>query len=111
MAKLHEITDQNFQKEVIESKKNWAVVYSALSYCEPCKILHNTLQNEILKDDIAKTVNFGTVAVEDKGINISGLAGVRSVPLTILYKNGEPIAQKTGSVPASEFLTFLKANF
>ncbi len=111
MAKLHEITDQNFEKEVIQSKKNWSVTYSALSYCQPCRILHNTLQHEILKDDISKTVNFGTVAVEDKGINISGREGIRSVPHTILYRNGEAVAQQTGSVPASEFLAFLKKHF
>ena len=27
MAKLHEITDQNFEKEVIQSKKNYVVIY------------------------------------------------------------------------------------
>ena len=111
MTKLHEITDQNFEKEVVESKKNWSVTYSALSYCQPCHVLHKTLENEILKDDIAKTVSFGSVAVEDKGINISGRAGVRGVPTTILYKNGEPIAQKVGAVPASEFITWIKENF
>ena len=47
MTKLHEITDENFQKEVIESKKNWSVTYSALSYCQPCHVLHKTLENEI----------------------------------------------------------------
>ena len=111
MTKLHEITDQNFEKEVVESKKNWSVTYSALSYCQPCKVLHKTLENEILKDDIAKTVSFGSVAVEDKGINISGRAGVRGEPTTILYKNGEPIAQKVGAVPASEFIAWVKENF
>ena len=48
MTKLHEITDQNFEKEVVESKKNWSVTYSALSYCQPCHVLHKTLENEIL---------------------------------------------------------------
>ena len=74
-------------------------------------MLHKTLENEILKDDITKTVSFGSVAVEDKGINISGRAGVRGVPTTILYKNGEPIAQKVGAVPASEFIAWVKENF
>ena len=111
MAKLHEITDQNFEKEVIQSKKNWSITFSGLSFCAPCKVLHKTLEDEILKDDISKTVNFGTVAVEDKGINISGREGIRSVPHTILYRSGEAIAAKTGSVPASEFIAWLKANF
>tara|TARA_B100001996_G_C18666225_1_gene594988 strand:+ start:316 stop:651 length:336 start_codon:yes stop_codon:yes gene_type:complete len=111
MAKLHEITDQNFEKEVIQSKKNWSVTFSGLTFCAPCKVHHKMLESEILKDDISKTVNFGTVAVEDKGINISGREGIRSVPHTILYRNGEAVAQQTGSVPASEFLAFLKKHF
>ena len=111
MSKLHEITDENFEKEVVQSKKNWSVTYSALSYCQPCKVLHQTLKDEILKNDIAKSVNFGSVAVEDKGINISGRAGVRGVPTTILYKNGEPVATKVGAVPANEFIARVKENF
>ena len=112
MAKLHEITDQNFEKEVIQSKKNWSLTFSALSYCQPCKILHKTLESEILKDDITNTVNFGTVQVEDKGLNISSREGIKGVPTTILYdKNGEAIARLVGSVPANEFLAFLRKWF
>ncbi len=57
---------------------------------------------------IANEVNFGSVAVEDKGINISSAAGVRGVPTTIIYKNGEPIAQKIGAVPAQSFISWVK---
>ena len=108
MAKLNEITDENFKKEVLESVKPYVVTYSALSYCQPCKQLHQILENEIVNHPIASEVNFGSVAVEDKGINISTAAGVRGVPTTIIYKKGEPVAQKVGAVPAQAFISWVK---
>ena len=45
MAKLNEITDENFKKEVLENPKPYVVTHSALSYCEPCRMLHKILTN------------------------------------------------------------------
>ncbi len=108
MAELKEITDDNFKKEVLENTKPYVVTYSALSYCQPCVQLHKILTTEVVNHPIANEVNFGSVAVEDKGINISSAAGVRGVPTTIIYKNGEPIAQKIGAVPAQSFISWVK---
>ena len=110
MAKLNEITDENFKKEVLENPRPYVVTYSALSYCQPCQQLHRILENEVLNHPITNEVNFGTVAVEDKGINISVSAGVRGVPTTIIYKNGERIADKVGAVPANTFISWVKEN-
>ncbi|MDC0059617.1 thioredoxin [Pelagibacteraceae bacterium] len=108
MSKLNEITDENFKKEVLESSKPYVVTYSALSYCMPCRQLHKILESEVVNHPIGKEVNFGTVAVEDKGINIASSAMVRGVPTTIIYKNGEPISQKVGAVPAQSFISWVK---
>ena len=108
MAKLNEITDVNFKKEVLENSKPYVVTYSALSYCQPCIQLHKTLESEVINHSISNEVNFGSVAVEDKGINIASAAGVRGVPTTIIYKNGEQIAQKVGAVPAQTFISWVK---
>ena len=108
MAKLNEITDENFKKEVLENSKPYVVTYSALSYCQPCVQLHKILESEVINHPIANEVNFGTVAVEDKGLNISTAAGVRGVPTTIIYKNGERISEKVGAVPASTFISWVK---
>ena len=110
MGKLNEITDENFQKEVLENTKPYVVTYSALSYCQPCIELHNLLKREIINHSISEKVNFGTVAVEDKGINISTHAGVRGVPTTIIYKNGERISEKIGSVPAQTFIDWVESS-
>ena len=108
MGKLNEITDENFKKEVLSSSKPYCVTYSALSFCAPCKILHKTLTDEVVNHPIANEVNFGAVATEDKGVNISSAAGIRSVPTTIIYKGGEPVAQKIGAVPAQVFISWVK---
>jgi len=108
MAKLNDITDDNFKNEVLKSSKPYCVTYSALSFCAPCKVLHKTLEEEVIKHSIANEVNFGTVATENKGINISSAAGIRSVPTTIIYVNGEAVAQKIGAVPAQNFISWVK---
>ena len=33
MAELKEITDQNYEKEVIQSEDIWCVTFSVLSFC------------------------------------------------------------------------------
>ena len=108
MAKLNEITDENFKKEVLENPRPYVVTYSALSYCAPCQELHRILENEVLNNPITNEVNFGTVAVEDKGINISTAAGVRGVPTTVIYKNGTEFSRKVGAVPAQSFINWVK---
>ena len=108
MAKLNDITDENFKNEVLESSKPYCVTYSALSFCAPCKVLHKTLEEEVIKHPIANEVNFGAVETEDKGINISSAAGIKSVPTTIIYKNGAAVAQKIGAVPAQSFISWIK---
>ena len=110
MGKLNEITDENFKTEVLKSSKPYVVTYSALSYCQPCIQLHKILKSDVINNPISNDVNFGTVAVEDKGINISSAAGVRGVPTTIIYKNSEPVAQKIGSVSAQAFISWIKEN-
>ena len=110
MGKLNEITDENFKIEVLKSTKPYVVTYSALSYCQPCIQLHKILKDQIINHSISEKVNFGTVAVEDKGINISTAAGVRGVPTSIIYKNGEKIAEKVGAVPAKEFINWIQSS-
>ncbi len=110
MGKLNEITDENFQKEVLESTKPYVVTYSALSYCQPCIQLHKILKDEVINHPISEKVNFGTVAVEDKGINISTQAGVRGVPTTIIYLNGERISEKVGAVPAKPLIDWVQSS-
>ena len=108
MSKLNEITDENFKKEVLENLKPYSVTFSDVSFCAPCRQLHEILQREVINHPIAQEVNFGTVEVSGSGMNISTSHMIRGIPTTILYKNGEQIAQKVGAVPATTFIAWVK---
>ena len=110
MSKLFEITDENFKKEVLENSKPYSVTFSDVSFCAPCRQLHEILQKEVINHPIAQEVNFGTVEVSGSGINISTSHAIKGIPTTILYKHGEQIAQKTGAVSANVFISWLKEN-
>ena len=40
--------------------------------------------------------------------NVPGQIGVQSIPLMVLFKNGEPVAQKLGAAPKSQLKGWLE---
>ena len=91
MNELKEITDENYEKEIYQSEDIWSVTFSALSYCAPCKALHPVISN-IAQNNKVPGVKFGTVAVEDKGINFSSqIGGIKGVPTTHIMKKDKII--------------------
>ena len=107
MAELKEITDENYEKEVMQSDSIWAVTFSALSFCQPCKMLHPVLK-EIAEKDKVPGVKFGTVATENSGLNFSTSLGIRSVPTTHIFHKGKILGTQAGFVPENEFISFVK---
>jgi thioredoxin-like negative regulator of GroEL len=107
MAELKNITDENYEKEVMQSEDIWCVTFSALSFCQPCKMLHPVLE-EIATNDKVPGVKFGTVATEDSGINFSSSLGIRSVPTTHIFHKGKIIGTHMGFVPEKDFISFVK---
>tara|TARA_B100000029_G_C17502393_1_gene933139 strand:+ start:704 stop:1042 length:339 start_codon:yes stop_codon:yes gene_type:complete len=107
MAELKEITDQNYEKEVIQSEDIWCVTFSALSFCPPCKMLHPVIQN-IAKNEKVPGVKFGTVATEDKGLNWSTSMGIKGVPTTHIMKKGQILGTIVGFVPEEQFIAKVK---
>jgi len=84
-----EITDQNFENEVIKSSQPVLVDFWA-EWCMPCRMLAPTI-DKIAKDYAGK-VKVGKVDTEvnrDIAIKYS----INAIPTVILFKNGE-VAQK-----------------
>jgi len=108
MAELKEITDENYENEIFNSKDIWCVTFSALSFCQPCKALHNVLL-DIAKNDKVPGIKFGTVATEDKGINFSSDQVIKSVPTTKIFRGQEILGTKLGFVPEKDFIEFVKS--
>ena len=64
MKKIIELTDQNFEKEVLQSK-NFVLVDFWAEWCNPCKILAPILE-EVAQEYFHK-IKFGKLNIEKNG--------------------------------------------
>ena len=84
-----ELTDQNFEAEVLKSDKPVLVDFWA-EWCMPCKMLGPTIDK--LAEDYAGKVKVGKVDT-DANRDVSMRFGISAIPTVILFKNGQ-VAQK-----------------
>jgi len=84
-----ELTDQNFEQEVLKSAEPVLVDFWA-EWCMPCRMLAPTI-DKIAKDYAGK-VKVGKVDT-DANRDVSIKYGISAIPTVILFKNGQ-VAQK-----------------
>ena len=98
-----EFTEQNFNRDVLESDKPVLVDFWA-EWCGPCQMLTPTIEE--LSLEYQSKVSIGKLNV-DNHPSIATKYGVRSIPCLLFFKNGEVQKQIMGSVPKSEIATAL----
>lgn len=87
------ITDQNFQKEVLESKTPVVVDFWA-PWCGPCRAVTPVIE-ELAKDLQGKVV-VGKLNV-DENPEVAGQFNVMSIPTVIVFKDGQPLKSIVGA--------------
>lgn len=95
MSKPIELTDSNFEAEVLKSDKPVLVDFWA-EWCGPCKMI-GPLVEELATEYEGKAV-IGKVDV-DTNPEISAKFGIRSIPTLLVFKNGEIVDKQVGAVP------------
>ncbi|ADP67561.1 thioredoxin TrxA [Buchnera aphidicola] len=106
MNKIIELTDQNFEEQVLNSKSFFLVDFWA-QWCNPCKILAPILE-EISKEYSNKVI-VGKLNIEEHP-NTAPVYSIRSIPTLLLFNNSEVLATKVGAVSKLELKEFLDEN-
>ncbi len=94
-AGLLEITDENFDRDVLKSNEPVLVDFWA-AWCGPCKAIAPIVE------EVASQYN-GKVKVAkmdvDKNVSTPQRYGVRGIPTLLLFKDGKVAEQIVGYVP------------
>lgn len=92
---MADVTDQNFQTEVIKSTIPVLVDFWA-PWCGPCKIIGPVVE-ELAKEYEGK-VKVVKVNVDDNP-DSAGQFNVMSIPTLMIFKGGEPVKTIIGAQP------------
>ena len=98
------VTDASFAAEVLASDKPVLVDFWA-DWCGPCKMIGPSLEE--ISEELADKVTIAKVDIMEN-TDTAAKYGVQSIPLMVLFKNGQPVAQKLGAAPKSQLKGWLE---
>lgn len=99
-----EVTDANWQSEILESDKPVLVDFWA-EWCGPCRMIAPTI------DALAEEFNGRAVVAKmnvDENMNVPQQYGIRGIPTLILFKNGQEQERIIGAVPREAIANVIK---
>jgi thioredoxin 1 len=96
-------SNTSFAGDVLQSDKPVLVDFWA-EWCGPCRAIAPILEEVASeRQDSLRVVKVNV----DESPELAGRYGVRSIPTLILFQNGEPQAQRVGSLRRVELEAFL----
>ncbi len=107
MSNLLEITEENFEKEVLKSQLPVLIDFGAV-WCGPCKMLDPVVEE--IAEEFKKQIKVVHVDI-DSNQNLTMQYNVMGVPTLMLIKNGEPLERMTGYKPKNKILSIFEPHF
>ena len=96
---INEVTDGNFQAEVIEADQTVLVDFWA-PWCGPCRVIAPSLEEINEERDDLRVVKLNV----DDNQATAARYDVMSIPTLILFKNGEVAHKIVGALPKSRLV-------
>ncbi|AEI14560.1 MULTISPECIES: thioredoxin [Flexistipes] len=97
-------TEENFQKEVLESDIPVVVDFWAV-WCGPCKMLAPTLDQ--VSAEFEGKAKVGKVNV-DENQQLAAQYGIMSIPTVMIFKDGKVVEQFIGVQPKGVYVDALQ---
>ena len=91
---ITDVTDSNFQAEVLESDTAVLVDFWA-PWCGPCRVIAPSLEEINAERDDLRIVKLNV----DDNQQTAARYDVMSIPTLIVFKNGEPATRIIGAMP------------
>ncbi len=105
MAKPREVTDGNFEQEVLQAANPVLVDFWA-PWCGPCRMVAPVVEE--LAQEYDGKVEFVKLNTDDNP-NTAVKYGIRSIPTLLVFKGGQPVGQIVGFRPKSDLKQRLDA--
>jgi len=100
-----ELTDANFQENVLNSDKAALVDFWA-EWCGPCRMVGPIIEE--ISNEYGDKAVIGKVDV-DSNPEIAAKYGIRNIPTILFIKNGEVVDKQVGAVPKASLAEKLDA--
>ena len=100
---INEVTDGNFQAEVLENDKAVLVDFWA-PWCGPCRVIAPSLEEIAAEREDLRIVKLNV----DDNQATAARYDVMSIPTLILFKGGEPAHKIVGALPKSRLVQELE---
>lgn len=100
-----EVTDANFEKEVLQSNVPVLVDFWA-EWCGPCRMVAPIVKE--LSDEFEGRAKVAKMDV-DSNPDIPVKFGIRNIPTILFFKNGQIVDKQVGAVPKNILVSKLEA--
>jgi thioredoxin 1 len=100
-----EVTDDSFEANVLQATGPILLDFSA-NWCGPCRMIAPILEE--ISEQYAGRLTVAKLDIDDSPKTPSTY-GVQGIPTLILFKNGEQVATKVGSMPKGRLIEWIES--